>query len=402
MNYQQVVEWLFNQLANYHKQGSVAYKPGLENITNLLSEIGNPQNGIKFIHLAGTNGKGSTAHMIAAMAIENGYKVGLFTSPHIKDFRERIRINGQMIDESFVVNFVNSNQKIFEKLNPSFFEITTAMAFKAFAAFKCDYAIIETGLGGRLDATNVIKPLISVITNIGIDHTEFLGDTLELIASEKAGIIKKNTPTIIGEILPETEKVFQKKTQEMNSKIYRPTAISFQLDLLGVYQQKNANVAWKTMQIMKEKGYHFDDKKSENALKRVQQLTGFAGRLMKVSSNPTIIADASHNPSGIKTLMQELASIHFENLHCIFGAANDKDYQQSMTYFPKDATYYFTTFNSKRAAKLSDLSEVANGLSLNYSLHSKVESAIEIAKLDVGTNDLILVFGSFYILEKII
>ncbi|MFK8045635.1 MAG: folylpolyglutamate synthase/dihydrofolate synthase family protein [Crocinitomicaceae bacterium] len=402
MNYRQVVEWLFNQLANYHKQGSAAYKPGLENITNLLKEIGNPQEGLKCVHIAGTNGKGSTAHMVAAMAIENGYKVGLFTSPHIKDFRERIRINGQMIDESFVVNFVNSNKEIFEKLNPSFFEITTAMAFKAFASCNCDYAIIETGLGGRLDATNVINPLISVITNIGIDHTEFLGDTLEQIAAEKAGIIKKDTPTLIGEILPETEYVFRKRTEQMNSAIYRPAALRFKLDLLGSYQQRNANTAWKTLQVLKEKGYYFDDKKSVNALKRVHKLTGFSGRLMQISSNPAIIVDASHNPDGIQMLMREIESVSFENLHCVFGAAADKDYELSMSYFPKNATYYLTTFNSKRAAKLTDLSAIAKNLSLNYSLYPEVQLALETAKSHVNPDDLILVFGSFYILEKII
>ena len=402
MNYLQVVDWLFSQLANYHKQGSTAYKPGLDNISNLLAKLEHPQSKFKSIHIAGTNGKGSTANMVAAMAIENGYKVGLFTSPHIKDFRERIRINGQMIEESFVVDFVNTNKAVFEALDPSFFEITTAMAFVAFAENGCDYAVIETGLGGRLDATNILNPEISVITNIGIDHTEFLGNTLKQIASEKAGIIKKNAPVVIGEILEDTKSIFDLKTELEETTIYHPKHRTFSLDLLGAYQQKNAALAWETIQVLKEKGHYFDDRKSTVALTRVQSLTNFTGRLAKISNSPNVIIDASHNPAGIKTLFEELKSIDYNKLHCIYGTSADKDYAESMTFFPKDAAYYFTSFDSSRAVKVDVLAQLGVKLGLNNSTFTSPELALADAKIKANSDDLIIVFGSFYILEKII
>ena len=402
MNYPQVVDWLFSQLANYHQQGSTAYKPGLEAITTLLNKLGNPQKRFKSVHIAGTNGKGSTAHMITAMAIENGYKVGLFTSPHIKDFRERIKINGQMIEESFVVDFVTENKLLFEELNPSFFEITTAMAFVAFAKYKCDFAIIETGLGGRLDATNVLKPEIAVITNIGLDHTAFLGNTVEEIAFDKAGIIKQDKPTVIGEMIPETQPVFEAKAKEMGSAIFKPNRNQFNLDVLGAYQKKNAALAWETLQVLKVKGLYFDDQKSEAALTRIGKLTGFSGRLTLVSSNPKILVDASHNPSGIQSLMQELKTMPYKDLHCVYGSAKDKKYEESMAFFPKTAQYYLCSFPSNRAVSEKELSAVATRLSLNYHSFKSPEQALEAAKGSANEGDLILVFGSFYILEKII
>ena len=408
-SYPQVVDWLYSQLANYQSQGTKAYKPGLDNIRQLLKALGDPHMSkndsgrcFKSIHIAGTNGKGSTAHILAAMAIENGYKVGLFTSPHIKDFRERIKINGRVVSKTFVVDFINKNKLLIESLTPSFFEITTAMALVAFSEQNCDYAIIETGLGGRLDATNVLTPEISVITNIGLDHTEFLGHTLKEIAYEKAGIIKKKKPVVIGEILPDTQPIFEAKAEAEQAKIHRPESHIFELDLLGEYQQKNANLAWETLQVLKEKGHFFDDQKSQSALTRIVNLTNFTGRLTKIQSNPTIIVDASHNPEGIKTLWHEIKSIPHVKLHCIYGSSEDKNYTESMALFPKSATYYFTSFDSNRAVKPQILGEIAEELGLQYSMFLSPDLALDTAKSEAKTHDLILIFGSFYLLETII
>jgi dihydrofolate synthase/folylpolyglutamate synthase len=402
MNYPQVVDWLYSQLANYQKQGSSAYKPGLGNISALLQALGNPHLNFKSIHIAGTNGKGSTAHMLAAMIIENGYKAGLYTSPHIKDFRERIKINGELVGEAFVVDFVNRHQLLFERLNPSFFEITTAMAFSAFAQNKCDWAIIETGLGGRLDATNVLSPEISVITNIGIDHTEFLGNTLGAIATEKAGIIKPHKPVVIGEVLAETKTVFDSKVKETHSQIFRAESGSFQLDVLGKFQEKNANLAWKTIQVLKEKGHFFDDLKSQVALTRVGKLTKFFGRMTCIQAHPTVMVDASHNSAGIQNLMAEIENMTYHQLHCIYGSASDKNYEQSMTFFPKNARYYFTSFDSSRAVNEKDLLKIGESLGLSCQAYDRPNLALDAAKIKANPDDLILVFGSFYILEKII
>ncbi len=401
MNYPQVVEWLYSQLANYYQQGSTAYKPGLDSISHLLSQLGNPEHKFKSIHIAGTNGKGSTAHMLAAMAIENGYKVGLFTSPHIKDFRERIKINGQLIDEKFVVDFVSKHKYLLQRLQPSFFEITTAMAFVAFATQECDYAIIETGLGGRLDATNVLSPEISAITNIGLDHTEFLGETLDKIAFEKAGIIKEHTPVVIGEILPETKPVFDSKIKQQRAILYQPIYESFELDILGEYQQKNAALAWKILQVLKEKGHFFDDKKSRVALTRVTTLTNFKGRLTQIGTNPLIIADASHNIQGIETLLSEIKRIPHSHLHCIYASVNDKKYEESMRFFPKSATYYLTEFDSQRSVSREVLAEIADTISLQYSTYKNIDLALKSAKAKASADDLVIVFGSFYLLEPL-
>lgn len=402
MTYPQVVDWLFSQLANYQKQGASAYKPGLGNITALLNGLNNPQQHFKSIHIAGTNGKGSTAHILTAMAIENGYKVGLFTSPHIKDFRERIKVNGQMVSEEFVVRFVTANKPLLEALQPSFFEITTAMAFMAFAEQNCDWAIIETGLGGRLDSTNVLSPKIAVITNIGLDHTEFLGDTLAAIATEKAGIIKPNTPVIIGEILPETKESFYQIAAKAKAPIYQPKLGSFKLDLLGDYQQKNAALAWESIQVLKQNGHFFDDQKSRPALTRIRLLTNFTGRLTQIQDAPKVIVDASHNPAGIQTLFEEIKQLKYNKLHCVYGSATDKNYALSMTYFPQTAKYYFTTFDSKRAASTAELSDLGFKNNLEHTVFNQPEDALAAAKANASSSDLIIVFGSFYILEKII
>lgn len=402
MNYIETVNWLFNNLANYQNQGGSAYKPGLDNINRLLSHLGNPHQSIKTVHIAGTNGKGSTAHILSSILIENGYKTGLFTSPHIKDFRERIKINGQLSKEQFVIDFVKSHQTFLIEINASFFEITTAMAFQYFKEEECDVAIIETGLGGRLDATNVLLPECSLITNIGIDHTQFLGDTIEKIAFEKAGIIKKNIPVVIGETNKASLKVFKEVALKQNSELTQAGKRIFYSELLGQYQQKNINLAWDCTQVLKELGWYIDDMKSLASLNSVYRNTGFSGRLQKISSEPQIIIDASHNLDGVKTLLKEIEDIQYNKLICVYGASNDKDYKAIMAELPNDAKYFLTSFDSSRAVSKEELKVEGNLNGLDYELFSGPELAFQSAKSIYNTGDLILVFGSFYILEKII
>jgi dihydrofolate synthase/folylpolyglutamate synthase len=403
VDYNSVINYLFNQLANYQKVGAEAYKPGLDSITELLNELNNPHKGLKTIHLAGTNGKGSTSHILASILIENGYKVGLFTSPHIKDFRERIKVNGNLIDEQSVVSFVSNNKLVFDKLNPSFFEICTAMAFTIFSNQSCDIAIIETGLGGRLDSTNVITPEVSVITNIGIDHTNFLGTTLIEIAGEKAGIIKANVPVVIGEYQEETYDMFVEKANQGQSTLYlTEQRENINTDLLGQFQQKNCSLALDTIKILKQGGWFIDDAKTKIALTRVKKNTDFIGRLDKISSSPDVIIDASHNVDGIKNLLKEIRLLDFDNLHCVYGTSSDKDVEEVMRLFPKNASYYFTEFDSSRTMKIVELKNNALNNNLNFSTHLSPNKALSVAKQSSSTNDLIIVFGSFFLLEKII
>ncbi len=401
-HYDSVVNWLYAQLANYQKQGGTAYKPGLFNIELLLTKLGQPHHQFKGIHIAGTNGKGSTAHILTSICIENGYKVGLFTSPHIKDFRERIKINGQPISKNQVIDFVRTNNQLITEISPSFFEITAAMAFDIFAQEACDIVIIETGLGGRLDATNVLQPEVSVITNIGLDHTQFLGNTIAEIAQEKAGIIKKNTPIVIGEMTVETKPIFLEKAQNLHALLTLVKQKTFQTDLLGQFQQANCSTAWQTIQTLKEKGWFFDDLKSQFALQRVKKNTEFQGRLEIIGENPSIILDAAHNALGIKSLFEEIKYLKFNRLHCIFGTSNDKNYMESAHLFPKNAKYYFTTFDSDRALSEVQLEKLGKDCSLNFSTFKQPNKALTAAKKASKSDDLILVFGSFFILEKII
>ncbi|HIP35425.1 MAG TPA: bifunctional folylpolyglutamate synthase/dihydrofolate synthase [Crocinitomix sp.] len=402
MKYQSAIDYLFNQLANYQKTGSTAYKPGLDNIKILLNSLNNPEKNLKTIHLAGTNGKGSTAHIIASILIENGYKVGLFTSPHIKDFRERIKINGKIISQKDVTNFIENNRQNFKTISPSFFEITTAMAFYLFNQYKCDISIIETGLGGRLDSTNVIEPEVSVITNIGIDHTEFLGDTIEEITVEKAGIIKYNTPVVIGEFNPITYEIFQSQSKEKRANIVISDQQKVETDLLGQFQQQNCSVALTTINVLKEKGWYIDNKKTQIALTRVKYNTNLRGRLEQISLNPKIIIDASHNEDGIRNLFKEVSLMTFNNLHCIYATSSDKNVEDIMSLFPKQATYYLTTFNSKRSLSPNELEIKAKKYHLSYSIYKNIDKALESAKQTYHQGDLILIFGSFFLLEKII
>jgi dihydrofolate synthase/folylpolyglutamate synthase len=363
MTYKETVDWLFAQLPNYQLQGGSAYKPGLENITQLLKLTGNPEKGLRFFHVAGTNGKGSVSNMLASILQEHGFKTGLFTSPHLTDFRERIRINGALISENFVVDFVARYKDHWQEINPSFFEITTAMAFAAFKQNECDICVIETGLGGRLDSTNVIEPEISIITNIGLDHTAFLGDTLEEIAFEKAGIIKKNTPVVIGEWNEKTLPVFEKAATEKNAELVLAKKVNgYQTDLGGTFQQINISTVITATEILNKSGWSFKPEKVKLGLMQVQKNTGFKGRFQILQHNPTVLIDAAHNEAGVKVLFAEINRLQFEKLHLIYGAANDKDLQTIFKLFPKKAHYYFSEFDSKRTTKVDEFQKLAMAL----------------------------------------
>lgn len=401
MSYKKAVDWLFTQIPNYQKQGGNAYKPGLETISNLLEEIGNPHHNLKIIHIAGTNGKGSVSHILSAALQNNGFKVGLFTSPHIKDFRERIKVNGKLATESFVEDFVVKIQNL-QNSEPSFFEITTAMAFDYFASQKCDFAVIETGLGGRLDSTNVVSPEITIITNIGLDHQQFLGNTIEKIATEKGGIIKVNCPLILGDVDEVPKKVLEEIASEKNASVFYSPKQLFETDLIGQYQQRNLNTAHEALMQLKNRGYEIDEAKVEEAFKNVTALSAFHGRMYKIGDEPLTIADAAHNPAGISNLMQELNHLEYQKLKIVFGASNDKDVKNIFALFPKDVDYYFTTFDSARSLNEAKLKELAEKHELPYQLFNDSSEALKQAQKDASVDDLVLVCGSFFLLEKII
>lgn len=403
MNYPQVIDYLFNQLANYQKVGQSAYKPGLDTIKSLLSAIGNPEKELKTIHVAGTNGKGSVVHVLSSIFIENGYKTGTFSSPHINRFEERIKINGKLMSEDFVTDFVNTHFDVLNELNPSFFEITTAMAFAYFKSAKTDIAIIETGLGGRLDSTNLILPEISVITNIGLDHTNVLGNTLEAIAVEKAGIIKPNIPVVIGSHQKETTTVFKTKAKDTNSPIYYAEENStFETDLLGQYQQQNIATSIKTCEILSQNGWHLDPLKTKAALKRVKSNTNFFGRLDLRQTNPKVIFDVAHNPDGVKSLMNEIKLIPHENLYLIYGTSSDKDVDQILDLIPKQAHITFTQFQSQRAKPIHELKILAENKKIFFQTSPTPQLALNAVIQQSNPNDLIVMFGSFFLFEKII
>jgi dihydrofolate synthase/folylpolyglutamate synthase len=404
MKYKEVVDWLFLQIPNYQHQGGDAYKPGFDRINALLDVLGNPQQRLKTIHVAGTNGKGSVCHIFSAIFQNNGYKTGLFTSPHITDFRERIKINGKLISKDFVVWFVETYQSDILRIQPSFFEITTAMAFLAFEKKNCDIAIIETGLGGRLDATNVILPELSVITSIGLDHTAFLGNTVELIAAEKAGIIKSKTPIIVGYVNDSVYDVIENYAKSKDAPIYRTDPLPSKpepTDLLGQYQQRNIRTVLLGIELLKFY-WSLDDGRTSEAINYVKKLTNFKGRLQLLSDHPKVIADAAHNLEGVESLLSEIRLLDYSNLFIIYGASNDKDWKEILRRMPREATFSFVEFDSKRSVKLEDFKLEAEMIGIQYKLFSNASNALNHSKLNANTNDLILICGSFYLLEKII
>jgi dihydrofolate synthase / folylpolyglutamate synthase len=409
----------------FSRTGPAAIKPSLDNTIALCAHLGNPHTKFKSIHVAGTNGKGSVSHMLASIFQEHGFKTGLYTSPHLKDFRERIKIDGKMIEKDFVVDFTSSIMDFIEEKEPSFFEATVGMAFQYFSENNVDIAIIETGLGGRLDSTNVIDPLISVITNIGYDHMSILGNTLEAIAYEKAGIIKKNKPIVIGKSNSATAQVFNEKATSCFSKIifteeeYEIENIKQENDLLSfiikhnnqertivsplssLYQLENIRTVVATIDELKLLGYLISDTTISNGILKTIQNTGLRGRWEKISDHPKTIIDVGHNPDGIKEILRQLSLTAYKNLHIIIGLSKDKDYVEILSMLPKDASYAFTQANIPRALDASTLKQEANQFKLEGSTHNNVNDALAHVRMKADPNDLILICGSLFVIGEL-
>ena len=405
MNYQETTNWMFNQLPMYQLQGASAYKEDLTNIRLLASHLGNPQDRLKCIHVAGTNGKGSTSHMLASVLQESGYKVGLYTSPHLKDFRERIKINGEEISEDFVIEFIARHKSFFEANDMSFFEMSVGLAFDYFVSEKVDIAIIEVGLGGRLDATNIITPLISVITNIDLDHMQFLGNTPREIAGEKAGIIKLNVPVVIGEYTQETQPVFLAKAEENKAPIYFASDLIsevFASDLIGDYQFHNKKTVQQTIAVLNTQNeFKVSTENLKMGLLNVSKNTGLQGRWQQLGENPKIICDTAHNKHGLAIVMKQIQKETFENLHIVLGVVNDKDLDSILPLFPKKAIYYFCRPNSSRGLDTEILKEAAKKHDLLGKKYNSVEDAFSAARKNAGQNDFIYVGGSTFVVAEL-
>lgn len=424
MNYDETIQYLFNSAPLFQHIGKGAYKEGLYNTKCFDSHFGHPHQEFKTIHIAGTNGKGSCAHTIAAILQSCGYKVGLYTSPHLVDFRERIRINGKMIDKNFIVDFVEREKAYFEQYHPSFFELATALAFHYFALNKIDVAVVEVGLGGRLDCTNIISPDLSIITNISLDHTQFLGDTLAKIAYEKAGIIKAHTPVVIGEAVEETRPVFKQKAEEMEAPIYfaeenpmiTHSSISEQAyrhyetcsygiiegELMGDCQEKNSNTILTAIGILKSKGYNITDEAIKTGFRQVCELTGLMGRWQQLSTNPIVVCDTGHNVGGWQYLSARLKSIQCRTLRIVFGMVNDKDINGVLALMPSDAEFYFAKASVQRALNENELQEQAMQYGLRGKCFTSVAAAYEQAMSDAEADDFIFVGGSSFVVADLL
>lgn len=424
MSYKDTINYLFNCAPMFQNVGKDAYKEGLDNTYKLDEHFGHPHKKFKTIHIAGTNGKGSCSHTIAAILQNAGYKTGLYTSPHLVDFSERIRVNGRPIEEDFVIRFVNEHKSCFEPLHPSFFELTTAMAFLYFAEKEVDAAVIEVGLGGRLDCTNIINPDLSIITNISLDHTQFLGHTLSAIAKEKAGIIKENTPVIVGEYTSETKEVFHSKAIECNA------AITFAQDsqvineaertedghwlyqtdemkdlygeLGGMCQTKNTNTILNAVKELIRIGYNITEDNIRAGFAHVCETTGLMGRWQKLEERPKVICDTGHNIGGMQYIAEQLVTMHYDKLHIIIGMVNDKDINGVISLLPPDATYYFTQASVKRALPAEEVMKIGNSHGLLGAAYPSVKDALEAAKRNASENDLIFVGGSTFIVSDLI
>ena len=444
MNYQETIQYLYSQLPLFTRDGASAYKADLTNTIALLNKVDNPQHKFKSVHVGGTNGKGSTSHMLAAILQTAGYKTGLYTSPHLKDFRERIRINGQMISEQVVIDFVETHKNDFDEIKPSFFEMTVALAFDIFAREEVDIAIVEVGLGGRLDSTNVITPLLSVITNIGWDHMNILGDTLQLIATEKAGIIKPGVPVIIGEYQEEVAAVFIDKANTSETKIIfasetfksevlssepevktfvennvneftnvRVSPISkktdlrlrtqdLRLDLTGSYQLKNIKTVLCAVDELRLQGFIITDAHLTSALSQVKTLTGLHGRWEVLSRHPLTICDTGHNPEGMQEVLQNIAAVAYTKLHFVLGVVNDKDISKILTILPTNARYYFCKPDIPRGLDAQSLWLKAEGFGLHGAAYSSVKAALEAAQQAAGDGDLVFVGGSTFVVAEVV
>jgi dihydrofolate synthase/folylpolyglutamate synthase len=405
MNYQETTDWMFNQLPMYQLQGASAYKKDLTNINLLANHLDNPQQKLKCIHVAGTNGKGSTSHMLASILQESGYKVGLYTSPHLKDFRERIKINGAEISEDFVCEFINTHKTFFEENDMSFFEMSVGLAFDYFAKEKTDIAIIEVGLGGRLDATNIITPLVSVITNIGIDHVQFLGNTLESIATEKAGIIKPGIPVVIGEYTAETLPVFLAKAKKNKAEIYFAADLISEThpsDLTGDYQTHNKKTVIQTFKILNEQtNFKVTQENIKSGLLHVVKNTGLLGRWQQLGENPKVICDTAHNKNGLEIVLNQIQKETFNHLHIVLGVVNDKELDEVLPLFPKNATYYFCKPNIPRGLDAALLQEKALQFSLTGNTYSSVKEAYTSSQNNSTKEDFIYIGGSTFVVAEL-
>lgn len=408
MNYKDTLDYLYNSAPLFQQIGAGAYKEGLENTWALDEHFGHPHRSFRSIHIAGTNGKGSCSHTLAAILQEAGYKVGLYTSPHLIDFRERIRVNGQPVPEAYVIRFVEEERAFFEPLHPSFFELTTAMAFRYFAEEKVDVAVVEVGLGGRLDCTNIIRPDLCIITNISLDHVQFLGDTLEKIADEKAGIIKPGIPVVIGETTPETRPVFQKKAEEVGAPIHfaeeevKEVHPDWEYELKGLYQEKNRRTLWAALPLLQEGGYQISESDIQAGFAHVVELTGLMGRWQKLQEHPTVVCDTGHNVGGIQYIAEQLRRQVFRRLHIVIGMVNDKDVRGVLALLPREATYYFTQASVKRALPAGQLARLAAEAGLQGTCYPDVPSAVRAAQKESLPEDLIFVGGSSFIVADLL
>lgn len=427
MNYTETLDYLYTSLPSFQQVGASAYKPGLERVSEFCRKIGNPQRSYFVIHIAGTNGKGSVSNMLASVLQQAGYQVGLYTSPHLIDFRERIRINGEMISKQKVVNFVSKYRKEMEVLDLSFFEMTTALAFDYFAQNDVEVAVIETGLGGRLDATNIVIPAVSVITNVGLEHTDLLGDSLPKIAREKGGIIKKSIPVIMGEKSSAYNLVIEDIASDVRSTvIYAEEAFectrqssegeyqlfdmirtrdnqqyTLRLPLLGEYQRQNvATVCTIADYLHENTPLSISRRAFVEGLKECVASTGFRGRWERLSSNPTVICDTAHNAHGMQRVAEQLSKMEYNRLFCVLGFCEDKDIAQILKLMPKDAHYIFTRAASRRAASLEQLAEAATGCGLEFECAESVQRAVEMAKSQINSDDMLYIGGSTFVVAE--
>jgi len=403
VTYKETLDWMFAQLPMYQNKGKIAFNSKLDGITSFANHLGNPHQNFKSIHIAGTNGKGSSSHLLASVLQEAGYKVGLYTSPHLKDFRERIRINGKKISKNWVVAFVENNRSFFEMHQLSFFEMTVGMAFSYFDKEKVDIAIIEVGLGGRLDSTNIIAPEVSLITNIGLDHTDILGDTIPKIAWEKAGIIKPNTPVVISEFNEETAPVFNDVAAELNSEIIfadKKSYKTYQIGLLGSYQKRNIKGVIGVLNLLKD--FKIEEQHKIDGLKRVVENTGLMGRWQKIGEQPRIICDTAHNKDGLSYVLEQVKAQDFEKLHIVLGVVKGKDISEILPLFPKNATYYFCKPKIFRGMDENVLAKLFYDYNYKGNVYQSVNKAFNAAKKQAKKNDLIYVGGSNFVVAEIL
>lgn len=404
MNYQETLSWLFSQLPMFQHQGRSALNHKLDNIQALAAVLGYPEQKFKSLHIAGTNGKGSSSHMLASVLQQAGYKVGLYTSPHLRDFRERIKINGEEIPESYVVDFVELHKPFFEVHHLSFFEMTVGLAFDYFAKEQVDIAVIEVGLGGRFDSTNIIKPEVSLITNISKDHTDILGTTLPEIAFEKAGVIKNNTPVVISEYQEETAEVFIKKAKLENAPIVFASSIETDLktDLQGIYQEKNIKGVLAVLDFLRNDFWEISEEDIKLGLENVVKNTSLKGRWQMLSENPTVVCDTGHNEAGISYVIEQIAQQKFDSLHIVLGFVKEKDVEHVLDLFPKNAQYYFCKPNIPRGLDVAVLKEIASGKGLTGEAFNSVNEALLAAKKQALPADFIFVGGSTFVVAEVV